>query len=212
MRGRAVVVTLVVCTSCAKDPPPLKLREIFRDDFDRAELGDRWKPTASGIYRIEDGRLRVENGYNHPLWLDFELPAEAVIDVDCWSMSPDGDLKVEAWGDGVSYSPAGGEYTSSGYVFVFGGWHNQLSIAAQGNEHTPGIPQRREPKVERGRKYHWRIVRRGDRIEWYIDDMRTPFLTLDDRRPLRGAGHDRFGFNDWQAQLYFDNLVISAIE
>ena len=64
-------------------------------------------------------------------------------------------------------------------------------------------------KVEIGRQYHWRIERRGKVISWFIDG--NPFMRFEDPLPLTGKGHDRFGFSSWEAQLYFDNLTVTAL-
>ena len=61
------------------------------------------------------------------------------------------------------------------------------------------------------RHYHWRIERRGKAIAWFIDDLATPFLRYEDPRPLDGAGHEYFGFNNWETDTWFDNLVISPL-
>ncbi len=63
--------------------------------------------------------------------------------------------------------------------------------------------------VQIGRKYHWRIERRGSLMRWLIDGK--PFMEFDDPFPLEGAGHDRLGFSSWEAQLYFDNLKVEAL-
>ena len=54
-------------------------------------------------------------------------------------------------------------------------------------------------------------MRQGGRLDWYVDDMQTPFLSLDDPDPYKGSGHRYFGFNNWQSDAYFDNLVISPL-
>jgi hypothetical protein len=36
-------------------------------------------------------------------------------------------------------------------------------------------------------------------------------LDFYDPEPLRGEGHDRFAFNNWESQLYFDNLRIRPL-
>jgi hypothetical protein len=34
---------------------------------------------------------------------------------------------------------------------------------------------------------------------------------MNDDAPLRGAGHDHFAFNNWEAPVFFDNLRITAL-
>jgi hypothetical protein len=176
------------------------------DDFERAAIGDAWQTTGGGNWRIEKGELVVDHAYNHPLWLKKPIPEDAVIELDAWSNDDVGDLKVEAWGDGKS-AAVEASYTATSYVFIFGGWHNQLDVIARMNEHGNDRRVRGDVHVEKGKRYHWRIARRGGHIDWQIDGK--PFLTFDDPRPLRGADHAYFAFNDWEAELHFDNLKIT---
>lgn len=210
MMRRAVILWLVVAAAGCKEKPAPAITAPFGDDFERAALGPDYHATAD-VYRIVGGQLTVQGAYNHPLWLRRRLPRDASIEVDVKSMSPAGDIKVEAWGDGSSHATNKGQYTSTGYVFVMGGWNNARSILAKGNEHGSEVKGRALPKVELGRTYHWKIVRKGARIDWYVDDMTTPFLSLDDPAPLEGAGHEFFGFNNWESELWFDNLKISPL-
>lgn len=180
----------------------------FVEDFERAELGSRFFNTG-GPYEIRDGQLRVKGAFNHPLWLQRKLPRNAVIEFDVTSHSPDGDIKVEAWGDGQSHATTKGAYLATSYVFIFGGWGNSKSIIARMDEHAPNVPSRTEPKVETGKTYHWKIRRKGNKLEWYIDGKL--FLKLADDAPLEGARHAYFGFNNWQSELQFDNLVIRPL-
>jgi hypothetical protein len=177
----------------------------FADDFSRAALGENYLVTG-GNWRIADGELVIDHGYNHPLWLRKPIPENGVIELDCWSNDDAGDLKVEAWGDGKSFAVTP-EYTASSYVFIFGGWHNQISALARMNEHGADRRQRMDIHVERGKRYHWRITRSRGHIEWLVDGK--PLLTFDDQSPLRGNDHSFFGFNDWEAELHFDNLKIT---
>jgi hypothetical protein len=202
---RACLAVLALAACKQPDPPPVG--DAWKDDFERATVGSDYRATAE-VYRIKDGALNVSNGFNHPLWLRKKLPENAIIEVDCWSKSPAGDLKLEIWGDGESYAEDRGAYTSSGYVFIFGGWSNSKSEIARGNEHGTDVVARNQPKVELGRRYHWKIVRKGGHIDWFIDDLATPFLSYDDKRPYTGAGHEYLAFDDWEADVWFDNLSI----
>ena len=201
--------TLAACTpKLPAAKPPL-----FSDNFDRPdglELGAAWQNTAPpGVYRIEGGALAVRGAHNHPLWLKRELPTDAVIELDAWSDSPDGDLKVEAFGDGKSYALTL-EYTSTGYVFIHGGWHNRLAALCRMEEHGEDRKTRGDLKVIPGRRYHYAIARhttaQGSRVEWFIDGQLA--LEMDDAAPLSGPGHQYFGFDNWETAVHFDNLVI----
>ena len=35
---------------------------------------------------------------------------------------------------------------------------------------------------------------------------------MTDPKPLEGPGHDHFAFNNWQAELFFDNLRIEPLD
>ena len=184
-----------------------EMRE-YHDAFERTSLGPDWADTG-GDYALVDGKLVAKGAYNHPLWLLPRLPRDAEISFDAWSHSPDGDLKVEAWGDGESAATGKGAYTATGYVFIFGGWKNRLTVLARMNEHGADRKARADMKVAVGRKYHWRIARKGARVSWWIDEALVH--EIDDPEPLEGAGHRHFGFNNWEAELHFDNLRIRAL-
>ncbi|MSP17270.1 MAG: hypothetical protein EXR73_11810 [Myxococcales bacterium] len=196
------------CVGSSPEPPAITAP--FADDFTRADLGGDYHATAPDAYRISGGALGAQGAYNHPLWLRRKLPTNAVIEFDCWANSPDGDLKIEAWGDGRSYAKDKGAYAATGYVFVLGGHQNTESFLARLDEH--GADRKWSPRrAEIGHRYHFKIVRQGGRLDWFVDDMAAPFLTFEDPAPLAGPGHDHFGFNDWQSELWFDNLVITPL-
>jgi len=180
----------------------------FLDTFDRAELGADYLNTG-GPYQIRDGKLNIKGAFNHPLWLKKPLPPAAEIELDVTSRTPDGDIKVEAWGDGESHATSRGAYLATSYVFIFGGWSNQSSALCRMDEHAEDRKTRTDVKVEINRTYHFKIRRKGKRVEWFIDGK--PFLSMDDPAPLSGERHAFFGFNNWQSDLWFDNLKITPL-
>ena len=179
----------------------------FADDFSGSALGEAWKNTGAN-YRLKDGELVIDNAHNHPLWLTKPLPRDAVIELDVWSNSDAGDIKLEAWGDGKSFAQTV-SYTATSYVFIFGGWSNTVSAICRMNEHGTDRKTRTDVKVEKGRKYHFRIARKGGHIDWQIDGK--PFLAFDDPKPLDGPDHAYFGFNNWEVELHFDNLKVTPL-
>jgi hypothetical protein len=186
--------------------PPL-IQAPFADDFERAELGADWNATAPAAYRIAGGQLEVSNAFNHPAWLRRRLPADVVVDFDVISQSAAGDIKIELYGDGHSFDPDKGSYDSTGYVLIFGGWHNSLSVICRLEEHGAGRKaQRDDVKVVPGRRYHFTVARRNGAIDWSIDGQ--PFLAWTDPDPLGGDGHAYLAIDDWEADLMFDNLRI----
>ncbi len=200
---------LVLATACkVKEPPAITAPH--SDAFERAQLGGDYLATGSG-YAIRSGELSAKGAHNHPLWLRRKLPRNVRIDLETWSTEPRGDLKVEVFGDGKSFDPNGGAYTATGYELIFGGWHNSKSIIARLDEHGNDLVQRTDVKVIPNQRYHWRIERQGKTLRWFIDDMTTPFLVLEDPRPLEGAGHEYFAFNNWETDTWFDNVVITPM-
>lgn len=178
----------------------------FTDDFERGDLGANWNAT-SDEYRIADGKLTVSNAHNHPAWLRRRLPHDVVVEVDALSKSPSGDIKLELFGDGESFDPDKGAYTSSGYVLIFGGWSNSLSVICRQEEHGAGRKAARsDTRVEPNRPYHFTISRKGGVLDWAVDGR--PFLTWTDPEPLAGTGHEYLAVDDWEAPLTFDNLQI----
>ena len=217
---RACAAALVLCSTAGgaackqsddhgAEPPAIAAA--WTDDFERPDLGGDWRPTAEA-YQLVNGALSARGARNRPMWLRRALPRDAVIELDVWSNTPDGDIKVELYGDGRSYDPDGGAYTSTGYVAVMGGWNNSKSILARESEHGKQVVARTEPRVEQGKRYHWKLVRRGGRIEWFVGDMTSPFLTLGDDAPLDGPGHQYFAIGNWQSDSWFDNIRIAPLE
>jgi hypothetical protein len=191
--------------------PPEPAAGPFSDDFDRAQLGPDWLATDPAAVSIEQGAAVVQRAHNHPVWLRKPIPDEVVIDLDVWTDSPDGDIKMEVFGDGQSFhrGDPGGAYTATGYVLVMGGWRNTLSAIARQHEHAADRMTRADLRVVPGRKYHWTIRRQGRVLTWLVDGQ--PFLTLDDPDPLRGPAHRHLALSGWEARVHFDNLRIRPL-
>jgi hypothetical protein len=202
-----LAIPLMLAACKVREQPPIT--QAWRFDFD-AGLGEVFYATGDG-YHVERGALSAHGAHNHPLWLRKKLPRDVRIDLDAWSTEARGDIKVEVFGDGHSFDPDGGSYTATGYEVIFGGWFNTRSIIARLDEHGAEMAQRPEPKVVAGQRYHWRIERRRNTVSWFIDDMTSPFLRYEDPRPLDSVGHEYFGFNNWETDTWFDNLVITPL-
>ncbi len=197
--------------SLQPEPPRPALPGPFSDSFDRATLGEDWTTTLPRAVTLADGAVSIRRARNRPVWLNRPIPEEAVIEFDCWTDSPEGDIKVEAWGDGVSFHVGDPRlpYLPSGYIFILGGWQNTLSAIARQDEHAVDRVTRSDFEVVPGRRYHWKITRSGGRIAWEIDGK--PFLELEDPEPLLGLLHQHLAFSGWDAQVHFDNLRIEPL-
>jgi hypothetical protein len=200
-----LLLAIVTLAGCPKDEV---ISAPFTEDFERAELGSRYYNTG-GPYRIVSGKLKIQGAYNHPLWLKKRLPRNAEITFDVTSDSAVGDIKVEAWGDGKTFATTKGAYMASSYVFIFGGWGNSTSALCRMDEHADNRKTRSDVKVVKGQTYNFRIRREGKFVQWFVDG--NAFLEMEDPSPLEGEEHSYFGFNNWESDLTFDNLVIKPL-
>ena len=207
MRGFLLLSVLSASLSCTPQGDPGIGSEGYTDDFERDRIGDDWQNTG-GPWDIRDGWLHVRGARNRPLWLRRVLPRDVRIELDVKSTTPDGDIKVEIFGDGTSRATSE-SYTATSYVVVFGGWNNSTNIIARMDEHgADRVVGPRRP-VEPNRVYHMKIERRGSTITAWVDG--EELASMDDDDPLEGRGHDHFAFNNWNSDLWFDNLEIHPL-
>lgn len=219
----AVLIAAIAGCGTSEPKGPAELPAItapLSDEFERTELGPEWHATSE-VYKLVNGAVSAQGAFNRPLWLRRALPRDAVIELDVWSTSPEGDIKVELYGDGRSFDKDKGSYLSTGYVAVMGGWQNTKSQLARLDEHGADLVSRKGPKVEAGRRYHWKFVRRGATLEWYVQQIGADgrpegelalFLSYEDPRPLEGPEHQFFAINNWQTDTWFDNLRIAPLD
>jgi hypothetical protein len=190
----------------------------FEDDFERAATGPDWRLTGPG-WHLSEGQLCATRARNHPAWLTRKLPVNALVEFDAESHSPDGDIKVEMFGNGAGFAGGISYNDATSYVAIFGGWKNSLHVLARLDEHgedrkavelaSNGASLRERPVVP-DRLYHFRIERRdGKTLSWSVDGEKIHDFA--DPKPLAGAGHDHFGFNDWEAHVCFDNLRVTPL-
>jgi hypothetical protein len=194
------------------------LQATFKDEFERQIVGDDYLATDSS-YRIDRGRLCVKGARNHPLWLRRRLPLNARIEVEAETSSPDGDIKLEAWGDGHGAATRIAYSNATSYLAVFGGWKNRYHVLARMDEHATDRPEiiiepgsddpRREP-VQANRRYRLKLERSdGKTVRFWVDDVEM--LSFNDPAPLANGGHEHFAFNNWQTPVCFDHLVVEPL-
>ena len=199
-------------------PDPM-ITEPFVDAFERGAIGDGWR-ALSGAWRIENGRLCGKGGHNRGIWLARKIPTNARIEFDATSASPEGDIKAEAWGDGLTGATANSYSNATSYLVLFGAWSNTKHMLARLDEHRAKNPVYKvdplddDPRgrpVAAGQTYRFTIERTdGHTVRWLVDDV--VMHRFDDPEPLKGDGHDHFGFNDWETAVCFDNLRVVPLE
>lgn len=176
------------------------ITEPWKDDFNRGELGERYKKTG-GTWTVEDGALHSTGDRNIPLWLDVPLPKNVKVEFTAWSNSPQVDTKIEIFGDGLRHE--------SGYIVILGGWNNQITTIARLDEHEKTRVEKRT-RWEKGRKYRWTVQRTNGRdLELYIDGELV--LTYADKEPLYGPKNNKLAFTNWESEVYYDDLVITPL-
>ena len=203
--------------SATQEPAPADpvLTQPYIERFEGSVLGSSWQST-SAAWRLENGRLCVNNARNHPVWLRRKISKNARISFIAQSDSPEGDLKVEVWGDGRSNATSISYTNATSYLFILGGWKNRLNVLARLDEHGPDRLERRlstsapdvsDRPVVPGAPYRFDIERTDGRtVRWLVNG--SEMAKLNDPSPLVGAGHDHLGFNNWEVHACFDDLTI----
>lgn len=167
---------------------------VFSDDFERETLGDQWT-ARSGKWDLRDGWLHCSGDRNEGAWLNTPLPERVRVEFDARSLSDAGDLKFEIF--------ATDQRHQAGYIVILGGWNNSVSIIARLDEHGEDRLEAGQPVVTKGKVHHFTVLRTDGVLRWYVDGQ--PVLSYRDEDPIRGRF---FGFNDWAADVYFDNLQV----
>jgi hypothetical protein len=199
----AVLALLTACSGAACLPKAKEagaLTEPFRDDFNRAQLGERYKKTG-GTWSLVNGALHSSGERNIPLWLDVPLSKNVRVEFTAWSNSPQVDTKLEIFGDGLRHE--------SGYIVILGGWNNRITTIARLDEHEKTREEKRRG-WEQGKRYRWTVERTNGRdVAFFIDGELV--LTYRDEEPLVGPKHNRLGFSNWESEVYYDDLVITPL-
>lgn len=177
-------------------------RLVFSEDFSKPQLGAMWQrgvgEGGSGKWEVVDGWLTGSQMKNDPLWLKEPLPEKVRVEFDAESLTPEGDLKFEVFGDG--------ERHASGYIVIFGGWNNTLDVIARLDEHGDdrlAIPSK---KVKPKQVYKMAVERTESELRWFVDGVLV--MAYPDAERLDGRSHQFFAFSNWTAKVRFDNLRI----
>ena len=162
-----VAVQLPFIHYALRGAAPVRAAVPYEDKFDRASLGDQWWSNG-GDWRIVGGQVYSPGVGNNPLWLEARLPPEVRVEFDTRSEGPDGDIKWEMYGDGRTHS--------TGYLFLFGAWHNRESRIAKLDEHAFTMDELRAQLAATARPY--------PRTLEFWDWLREPFVEWGARRDL----------------------------
>jgi len=128
---------------------------VLEEKFEGSQLPGSLKPHSKA--RVANGWLHLQNIRNEPpVWVDFALPERVRIEFDARAMSPDGDIKVEIFGNGNDHQ--------SGYILVFGAHNNAEDWFARLDEHGADARKRGSAGVEQNKVYRLAIVRTDNRV------------------------------------------------
>ena len=174
-----VLVQLPFIHWALRGAAPVRTAVPYEDKFDRATLGDQWWSNG-GDWRIVDGQLFSPGVGNNPLWLEARLPPEVRVEFDTRSEGPDGDVKWEMYGDGRTHS--------TGYLFLFGAWHNRESRIAKLDEHAFTVDEMRAQLAAMARPYPRQLE--------LFDRLREPFVEWGARRDLAKIENGKFYDSD----------------
>lgn len=219
----AVAATLLVaCVPEGQRTPEKKSDDpavpVFTDAFERGSIGADWFATSEA-WKIEGGRVCVTDARNHPLWLKRKIPVNARVEVDAVALSPEGDLKIEVWGDGKSFAEGTSYSDATSYLFIFGGWKNTLHVLARLDEHdgerleipiVAGSEDEHAQPAQPGQTYHFTVERRnGSTVSFAVNGSK--YFEYADEQPLAGVGHDHLALNAWSAPVCFDNVTVTPL-
>jgi len=163
----------------------------FRDDFNRTELGENWRPVR-GRWRLRNGMLCADDSAHI---------------VSAWRFTGDVRLEYDAVTDaerpcdlsGVLSAQLGRE--ASGYYFGFGGQENKYSFLLVRGE----IVKRSDERIVPGRRYHVVCQREGKRITFAVNGK--VIISYVHEKPITDPEYDRVGLSVY-APGRFDNVRI----
>src|SRR5262249_1268976 len=121
-----LLVNLPLLHRLLRSAPAATVALPYEDDFSSPATVAAHYFSTGGFWRTHSGELFSPGVKNNPLWLKAKLPQNVVIDFDARSSSPEGDIRVEVFGNGVDHL--------SGYELIQGGWNNTTSAIVRLDE------------------------------------------------------------------------------
>jgi len=194
--GAFLVLGCLVCAGRGTN------RVLYRDAFERADLGADWRP-AAGKWGVQDGRLAgVLSGGSAVVRNARALPAEFRFEVDVTFAAGD-EREAEVF---FGERNTEGKMQGRGVRIVFGGrdelkaemWQGAASVAAFHTRHSRTFSQQ---------TYHLSVLARHGVV----------VVLLDARQILRGEPTVEKGFTTWGlgargSGAFFDNLAVLEAE
>ena len=182
------------------------------------DLGPDWIVAQPGIWHIESGRLCGEHAQQPRRLAQARASRQRAHrvrrDRRVARRRPQGRVlgrRRDSSATALSYTNA------TSYLTIFGGWHNKFHVLARLNEHgddrkeitvdqTPTTRARSRSTAGAELPLQGRAGRRQDRRSG--GSTATRCFRGPTPTPLAGAGHDHFGFNDWDVKVCFDNVKV----
>ncbi len=186
--------------------PRLVVRSAVTDEFTRAAPGSGYRGSAA--YSIDGSALRAQDPQGRPLWATTALPAEAIVEVEAWAVTPGSPIRLHVWGDG-RWNPGGGG--RAGYILHLATDGGRSVLARDDEARGPRADRVASAPARAGHRHKLRIVRRGSTVTWYVDDLIDPFLTLEDPGGPAASTPGFLGFSGATGDVRFDNLRVTPL-
>lgn len=216
MRRHLVTLTLcAIATACTADRAGadfskldprrgLEGGHLVSSDSFRGPLDtEQWRLGGEEAdWRVNGGTLHSDGSLNQPIWLLKQLPAHARIEIELSSSATGGDFRFELF--------ANGEDNESGYVAAYDAYGSTAHVLAKFDEHdTARAIAQPDAEVSADQVYRMTFVRTDPELRWFVDD--GLLLSLVDSDPLRGAGHQFFGFNSWTSPVSIHQISVYEV-
>ncbi|MCZ7646484.1 MAG: hypothetical protein M5U26_14570 [Planctomycetota bacterium] len=181
---------------------------LFKDDFDREELGAEWIveegawKTSKAAGREGAGVLGAP-GATYPdsfLWTKRSFKGDLVVEFDAVCESdPAHDINFVICGKAPNYPPP----EKPMYLFGLGGWGNTMTGVERGPDYKwkalTGLFT-----IEKGRLYRVVAARLGSKFYLFVDDRLVTMAADPDPLPNEG----QFALQVYRSAVRFSNLVL----